>query len=297
MDDLVQRIRDTYHAFSPAESRIADLLLDSPDLMLGFTATELAERAGVSKPTVTRFVSRLGLGGFKEFRHWVRETQALDPGSPLDLLTRALDVTEGDLGVLVAETLRRDRENLERTYLDLDERDLGEVVRLLAAAPRVVFTDFRKQYSLAYYAATLFNSIRSDVRALPVPGTSAEDGLLDLGPEDLVVMFPFRRPQRDHVVTAEATAAIGATLVTIGDRYAHRASQLARLHLTCRTDGVGVFDSLVAPMSLINLIFTATANRLGVPAQERLARLEQAHEIFGTFVRANGKPWSRDGRV
>lgn len=289
MSDLAGRIREAYAAFSPAESKIADLLLGSPDLMVGFTATELAERAGVSKPTVTRFVSRLGLDGFGEFRRMARETQRLAPGSPLDLLTRGLDVTEGDLGVLVAESLRRDVDNLERTYRGLDEDELEAVVRRLVEAPRVVFVDFRKQYSLAYYAGTLFNSIRPDVRTLPVPGTSAADGMLDFGDDDLMVMFPFRRAQRDHAVTAEAAVELGMTLVSVGDRYPNRAAELAEVHLVCQTDGVGVFDSSVAPMSLINLLFTATATRLGVPAQQRLARLEHAHHIFDTFLRPNGR--------
>jgi DNA-binding MurR/RpiR family transcriptional regulator len=282
-------IRESYAAFSPAESKIADLLLASPDLMVGFTATELAERAGVSKPTVTRFVSRLGLDGFREFRRMARETQRLAPGSPLDLLTRGLDVTEGDLGVLVAESLRRDVDNLERTYRGLDEDALEAVICRLVEAPRVVFVDFRKQYSLAYYAGTLFNSIRPDVRTLPVPGTSAADGMLDLGSDDLMVMFPFRRAQRDHAVTAEAAVELGMTLVSVGDRYPNRAAELAEVHLVCQTDGVGVFDSSVAPMSLINLLFTATATRLGVPAQQRLARLERAHHIFDTFLGSNGR--------
>jgi DNA-binding MurR/RpiR family transcriptional regulator len=289
VSDLAGRIREAYVTFSPAESKIADLLLASPDLMVGFTATELAERAGVSKPTVTRFVSRLGLDGFREFRRMARETQRLAPGSPLDLLTRGLDVTEGDLGVLVAESLRRDVDNLERTYHGLDEDELEVVVRRLVEAPRVVFADFRKQYSLAYYAGTLFNSVRPDVRTLPVPGTSAADGMLDFGTDDLMVMFPFRRAQRDHAVTAEAAVELGMTLVSVGDRYPNRAAELAEVHLVCQTDGVGVFDSSVAPMSLINLLFTATATRLGVPAQQRLAQLEHAHHIFDTFLASNGR--------
>lgn len=285
MTELALRIRKAYPSFTPAESKIADLLLASPDLMVGFSATELAERAGVSKPTVTRFISRLGLSSFQEFREQARQSPPLVPGSPLDLLATAHDVTGGDLGVLVAESLRRDLDNLERTYLGLEAAQVDQVVDLLVTARRVAFADFRKQFALAYYAGTLFNSIRPDVRTLPTPGASAEDGLLDLGEGDLAVMFPFRRAQRDHEVTARAIVDRRATLVTIGDRYPNPAAELSSIHLVCETGGVGVFDSSVAPMSLINLLFTAVAERIGLPAQQRLADLEHQHGIFGTFVR------------
>lgn len=283
-DEIGRRIRAVYASFPPAEARIADLLLSSPDLMIGFTATELAERAGVSKATVTRFVTRLGLATFQEFRQRARDSRTVEPGSPLDLMARELDLTGGDLGVLVAESLRRDVENLERTYRELSGQRLDRVVRALVEARRVVFVDFRKQFALAYYADTLFNSIRPDVRILPTPGTSAGDGLLDLGAGDLVVMFPFRRAQREQEVTARAAVDLGATLVAIGDRYPNPATELAEIPIVCETDGVGVFDSFVAPMSVINLLFTAAANRLGVPAQERLVALEEQHDTFGTFL-------------
>lgn len=286
---LLCRIRDAYPRFTPAEAKLADLLLSSPEMMVGFSARELADRAGVSKPTVTRFVARLGLSSFQEFRERARASGSLPPGSPLELLARALDVTGGDLGLLVTETLRRDTDNLERTYLGLEPRQLERCVELLVTAPRVAFSDFRKQYALAYYASTLFNSIRPDVRLIPAPGTSAEDGLLDLGAGDLVVMFPFRRAQRDHDVTSRAVVERDATLVTIGDRYPNPASERADVHLVCETDGVGVFDSSVAPMSLINLLFTATTERIGLPAQQRLADLEDQHGTFGTFVPDAGR--------
>ncbi len=289
---LTRRIRDAYPSFTPAESRIADLLLSAPEMMVGFSARELSERAGVSKPTVTRFVGRLGLSSFQEFRELARRSAVAEPGSPLQLLERTVDVTGGDLAVLVTESLRRDVENLERTYLGLDQTVLDEVTELLVTARRLAFVDFRKQYAFAYYAGTLFNSIRPDVRIAPLPGTSAEDALLDVTSGDVVVMFPFRRAQRDHEVTARAVVARGATLVSIGDRYPNPADELARFHLICETDGVGVFDSAVAPMSVINLLFTATANRLGDPAQERLTDLEGQHAIFGTF-RRDGRRGSR----
>lgn len=297
MHELIRLIQASYATFTPAEARIADLLLDSPEMMLGFTATELASVAGVSKPTVTRFVARLGLESFKQFRQRARAGRPFEPGSPLELLNQELEVTEGQLAVLMAESLRRDVSNLERTYMGLAEDQLDAVVDGLVASRRIVFVDFRKQFALAYYAGTLFNSIRGDVRIVPAPGTSAADGLLDLGPEDLAVMFPFRRAQRDHAVTARAIVDLGTKLVTIGDRYPNPAAELASVHLVCETDGVGVFDSAVAPMSVINLLCTATANRLGLPAERRLSALELQHATFETFVRSHdGRTAAKPGR-
>ncbi|CAN5886920.1 MurR/RpiR family transcriptional regulator [soil metagenome] len=294
---LAELIRSRYQQLSPSERRVADKVLGSPLLMSGFTATELADVSQVSKATITRFVDRLGLASFDEFRRIARD----DPhmfmaGSPLRLMDEGLAATHGDLRLLVQETARRDGLNLERTYAEIRIEDLAETVRLLSESRLVMFADFRKQYALAYYSSTLFRVIRPGVNTLPLVGATAVDGMLDLGAEDLVVMFPFRRPTRDQDVLSRAVIDTSASLVTIGDIWPSPASQRASIHLSCRTESVGVFDSFVAPSSLINLLFAATANQLGGIAQERLACLEDMHDTFETFTDGYAHRTSEKGK-
>lgn len=285
---LVELIRSRYENFSRSERRVADEILGSPLLMSGFTATELAESAGVSKATVTRFIAKLGLSSFDEFRRIARDPHMFAAGSPLRLMEEGLAATHGELNLLIEETARRDGFNLSQTYAELSIEEIAEVGRLLSESRLVMFADFRKQYALAYYAATLFRVIRSGVNTLPLLGATAVDGMLDLGPEDLVVMFPFRRPTHDQDVLSRAVIDTNANLVTIGDVWPSPASQRASIHLRCHTGSVGVFDSFVAPISLINLLFAATANQLGGAAQERLALLEEKHSLFETFADGYG---------
>lgn len=280
---VVELVRARYDLFSRSEREVADILLASPQLMSGFTATELAEAVTVSKATVTRFIAKLGMESFDEFRRAARIPALRIPGSPLQLMDREVSATQGDLQRLVSQTLTGDQSNLEQTYTELPLNDLAELVELLAGSRNLVFADFRKQYALAYYAATLFHVIRPGVSTLPFLGATAVDGVLDLTEGDLVVMFPFRRPQHDHDVLSRAVVNSGATLATIGDIWPAPANQRAHLHLRCRTESVGVFDSFVTPMSLINLLFTATANRLGGSARDRLEQLEDHHADFQTF--------------
>ncbi len=284
MSQLEQLVTRHYGTLTPSEMRIADRILDGSGMFATYTATELADAAGVSKPTVTRFVHKLGLESFREFRRAARAERPAAPGSPVDLLRRELSVTAGDLGVLMNKTAASDAHNLRRTFEGLDLGELTQVIDLLVEARQVLFVDFRKNHPLAAYAATLLNTVRPQVRSLPERGTSPADGFLDLAVSDVVVMFPFRRAQHDHLRASEAVVDRGATLITIGDRYANPATDRATVHLCTFTDGPGVFDSLTAAMSVIGMLTTAVANRLGEDAQERLDLLEDAHDIFDTFL-------------
>lgn len=286
MIPLEQLVTRHYGTLTSSEMRVADMVLESggSGIVATYTATELADAAGVSKPTVTRFVHKLGLESFREFRGLARAARPAAPGSPIELLQRELSVTAGDLGVLVSETAASDVRNIRTTYEGIQLSELEEVVELFVRARDLIFVDFRKNHTLAVYSATLLNAVRPRVRSLPERATSPADGFLDLSVSDVVVMFPFRRAQQDHLRTSEAVVDRGATLVTIGDRYPNPASQRATIHLSTSTEGPGVFDSLTAAMSLVGMLATAVANRIGADAQERLDLLEDAHTIFETFV-------------
>lgn len=105
-------------SMSAAMRKIAEVLLDEPAAPLRMSITELAERAGTSAATVTRFCRSMGYAGYVQFRVGVATDlgrspsrvefgRAFQPGDdPQDLLrtlvsahTRSLHDTAGHLDV------------------------------------------------------------------------------------------------------------------------------------------------------------------------------------------------------
>src|SRR3954470_2855552 len=70
---VIDRIR-TYAAQMPATmSKIAAVLIDDPRAPLTLSITELAERAGTSAASVTRFCRMIGYGGSAQLRVGIAE--------------------------------------------------------------------------------------------------------------------------------------------------------------------------------------------------------------------------------
>lgn len=65
---VTERIHATLPSMSSAMVKIAELLLQDPSAPLEMSITELAERAGTSPATVTRFCRQLGYPGYVQFR-------------------------------------------------------------------------------------------------------------------------------------------------------------------------------------------------------------------------------------
>ncbi|EHS51329.1 MULTISPECIES: MurR/RpiR family transcriptional regulator [unclassified Rhizobium] len=66
--DIFATIQEEGPQFSASEQRIADILLTQFDFAVNASIIELAERAEVSPPTVTRFCRRLGCQSFADFK-------------------------------------------------------------------------------------------------------------------------------------------------------------------------------------------------------------------------------------
>lgn len=87
---MLERVRTSLPALSPAEQSVARLLLGNPRRFVGQPVARLAEEAGVSKPTVVRFCRTLGYGGLIDFRQAL--AAAVNEGVPF--VHRGVD--EGD---------------------------------------------------------------------------------------------------------------------------------------------------------------------------------------------------------
>ncbi|HVW93039.1 MAG TPA: MurR/RpiR family transcriptional regulator [Devosia sp.] len=68
MLDLVGQLQAERESFSRSEQRLADIVLADVEAAVSGSIVELAARAAISPPTVTRFCRRLGCQSFSEFK-------------------------------------------------------------------------------------------------------------------------------------------------------------------------------------------------------------------------------------
>ncbi len=126
-------VRQRLDSLSPAERRLARVLLASYPIAGLESVARFAERAGVSPPTVTRFITKLGFKGYPEFQESLRHEVQARLSSPL---ARYRDEPKHDSAVNHA--LEVSTHNLKATTELLSDRDVKEAVVLLADVRRRV---------------------------------------------------------------------------------------------------------------------------------------------------------------
>src|SRR6202162_6534029 len=126
---VAELVRSRLNSLSPAELNLPRVLLASYPIAGLESVARFAERAGVSPPTVTRFITKLGFKGYPEFQEVLRQEVQARLSSPLARYHG--DEAERRAGSLVSDALEISRQNLQATLELLSPRDVEEVVELL----------------------------------------------------------------------------------------------------------------------------------------------------------------------
>ena len=158
---LREQLRQFRPDMPPGEGAIADLILNFPGELAGYSASELALLAKTSKATVSRFVRRLGFDKFEDMRRLIRaESEA---GSPLFLTRGGGQTTMPQASDLQAAIAR----NTSETLAGFDEARLDRLAARVLSSRQVWIIGYRHGHFLAGYLRWSLAHARNGVHLLP----------------------------------------------------------------------------------------------------------------------------------
>ncbi|MGW6448988.1 MurR/RpiR family transcriptional regulator [Lentzea sp. NPDC055074] len=130
------KIRSLLPGLARAEQRVAKVVLENPATVAHRSITEVAEQAGTSETTVTRFCKAIGVGGYPELRiALAADTARSQARANHDM---GGDIGPGDdLKQVVGKVAFADARAVEETAEQLDVESLDKVVQAVAGARRV----------------------------------------------------------------------------------------------------------------------------------------------------------------
>src|SRR6476646_5346562 len=131
---LLIRLRGIKPSLSPAEDRVADIVLADARRSAGLTISGLAAAARTSETTVLRFCRRLGLPGYPQLRLALAEESA----QPRTRSGSGTDINAGDsIDDIIAKVAFADASAVEETAHQLDRVALASAAAAIATAGRV----------------------------------------------------------------------------------------------------------------------------------------------------------------
>jgi DNA-binding MurR/RpiR family transcriptional regulator len=269
------------HRLTPTQRRIAHCMvrqaLDAPFL----SSVELAELAGVSQPSVTRFAVALGFDGYPALRRHLRE-------SAPETWAGSADAEDGEADPYNAyqQAVREEIDNLRHlATLLADPAPVARAGSLLAASPVLPVLGLRaaaaQAHGFAYFAA----KVHPDVRLLDEGGSMLEDridGCVRAG-ADVLLCFALPRHPKEVAEALSYAREAGLRIVTVADSAFAPVAHADDLLLPAAVGTGLVFDTGCAPMLLGRVLLEAMCD--GLPAaQSRLEDFDARASERGLFI-------------
>ncbi len=265
-------------ALTPAERRVAEVVLERPQLVAFGTVADLAEAASSGAATVVRLASKLGFDGFTGLQASVQHTLAgqLRPAAERIREPAATDA--------IGRHLQLEIDNVASTLRALDGEVLADVVTHLAVDPRVFVLSGDASLGVAQQLVADLHALRDDVALIDGNDVAVRRLVAQVRPTDVVVTIDLRRYDRWVVDAARGAQGRGAWCVAVTDSLLSPLAAVAERTLTVAAAGGGPFDSHVGTLALINVIVAGVADRLRREATERLDRAEAAWQAGGALT-------------
>jgi DNA-binding MurR/RpiR family transcriptional regulator len=257
-----------------AERRIAREVLAEPTLLAFGTVSDLARRAGTSRPTIVRFAKKLGFEGYAQLQRHVRSDLSHRLSRPSERIRHdegqapLARVSIGNAISSVFEALAGER--------------LEALARPLVQADRVWILSGETSQAGARALHSKLTIVRRGVRLLHERTLGIDT--CDAGPGDTAVVLDFFRYRRQVVEAARAMAREGVSLVAITDSPLSPLAELTDTWCEIEVPAVGPFDSSVPAVAIAELLVARVARELHDEAAGRIDRIEALWEENEEFL-------------
>ena len=280
MEDLVHKIQSM--TLTRTDAEIAEYILAHLSTIGFQTSTTMAEAIGGSDTSVIRFIRTLGCKGYADFRsemnaRTARQIDRAQPDlNPGEKYLRTLEHLGSDS--LISDVSQYTLNNLRKSYAQLDQGTVEQVVDILLRSDRKYIAGFRGTACCAQYMASKLLFLTPHVVPILHADASAVENLLDITDRDCLFLYSFPRYSEIARPLLEIARESGAKVILMTDRRTSPLANKADVVLTAQVDGLGFTNSYVAPLSLSEVILLSVSGRKDMTDSKRFNRIDSVME-------------------
>lgn len=270
---ISERLQAKFDALTRAERQLADTVMENyPVSGLG-SITSVAEKAGVSTPTVARLVQKLGFKGFPEFQEQLRKELEAKISGPIAKHDRwAGDAPDTHILNKFTDAVMY---NIRQSLAQIDPTLFDESCKLLADKDRSIYVvGGRITHALADYFFLHMQVIRPNITHIQSISNAWPHYLLDVKKGDVIVIFDVRRYENSTLKLAEMAAAKGAEIILLTDQWISPISKFTDMVFASRIVVPSAWDSSVTSLLLLETILAEVQELIWPQTRSRMQELE-----------------------
>jgi DNA-binding MurR/RpiR family transcriptional regulator len=271
--DFSQIISEHYKNLTKSEKRIANYLRKNQEESAFLSAGEIADRLGLSEATLVRFARTLGFSSYPAMRTILQEafrnrvTHSTRLRSRLDDLREAGDIFDR-LVVSEIDYLTLSLETIER-------QALNRAVEMIRSRKRIFIFGVGPSVSLVNLMEIRLGRFGWQVVPLTSAGREMLEPLLLMTDQDLLFVICFFDISGALQLILDYANEIKCPVIMLTDTLGSIIGDKADVVLSAKRGPVSEFHSLVVPMTIINTLLLAVAQKDQGYVMTNLDKLDQ----------------------
>ncbi len=281
--NVLNHIKAMMTTLSKGQRAIGQFILNSYDRAAYLTAAKLGEEVGVSESTVVRFANVLGYESYPALQESLRELIRTMLTSKQRLSVSG-DILGG--GDVLEQVMNSDMKRLRATLETVSREDFNRAVDTLLEARRIYIIGMRSSASLASFAHFYFKLIFEETQLVQTTsGSEIFESMLRIGERDAVLAISFPRYSKRIINAVEYAKSRGAAVIALTDSPDSPIAMPADVRLLAKSEMASFVDTLVAPLSIINALIVAIAQKKRDELGELFDRLEAIWDSYDVYAK------------
>jgi DNA-binding MurR/RpiR family transcriptional regulator len=280
--DLVSRIQRIEGDLSAAERRVAAAVAADYEATTRMTIGDLAERAGVSQPSVTRFCRSVGCSSFSEFK--VRLATTLTVAA---VYLRTDRVFDDDVGQLAKVVMLRASNAIRDCLEKLDTAAVKRAIAAIATCSRLdIYGQGGGSASIAEDAKLRFFRLGLSVCAY-ADGCQQRMSAATLRPEHVAFAVSNSGRSKPVIGAIEIAKSYGAKTIALtrpSTPLAAVAEVVIPVVIPEHANALMPTASRYAHMAVVDTIATGVASEMGARSREALRRVHYTLANIGVAI-------------
>ncbi|ATP42077.1 transcriptional regulator [Solibacillus sp. R5-41] len=212
---ICEEIKKKFIHLSKGQRKVAQFIMDNPNVVATQIASEVGRQAGVSESTVIRFCYAMDLSGFSDLQNKVREN--LIHNGETSLKKKSAPVSKVENNVCSA-IVKQNIDGISKTFNQLNEQQFEEVVQLLHSTKKVHLLGFRQSAPASFWLYNNMAMLRDHVYFIEHEADKIVQQLTLMDEDSLLIIISLDDEYEDIITTVEIAKRKKVKIVAIRDK-------------------------------------------------------------------------------
>jgi RpiR family carbohydrate utilization transcriptional regulator len=272
MNDILSSIQASMPDMRKSEKKVAEYVLRHPERVIQSSITNLAEKTGISEPTVIRFCRKIKLNGYMDLKLNLARCM---PHS--QQILQNVDF-EDSVPEIVNKIFSSSTEAIANTHRRLNMEDMERAVEALVRSERIEFYGVGGSGVLALDAQHKFFRLGTPCIAYTDAHMQSMSAAL-LDERTTVVAISHSGATKDIMESARIAKSSGATVIGIQGENKTPLSKHCTITLSSNSEEVALklapMSSRLAQLAILDALFVAVALRGGEAVNRKLEKVKR----------------------